>query len=600
MTIKHLPNNWLRQLIPALEWTQAYRKTDLGGDIIAGTIVAIMLVPQGMAYALLAGLPAQVGLYASILPLLLYSLLGSSRTLAVGPVAIVSLLVANTIADVSATHDIEATTVGISLALLSGLALLALGVARLGFMVNFISHSVITGFTSGAAIVIALSQLKSLLGFDIPRGNVASTIDYVLDHVGDTKLATLAIGVGATLLLLLWPKIILRQTSRTLPISPTHTATAKSAPLLAVLIGTAIVAAGIPGEATVATVGVIPRGLPSLSIPELHWALWQDLLAPTLVIVFVGFMESVAIAKSLASKRRQKINPNQELIALGAANLGACASGGYPVTGGFSRSVVNFTAGANTPLASVITAGWIVMTIVFLTPLFHDLPRAVLAAIILVAVVPLVDVRAFEKTWRYNKADAAAMIATLLGVLTLGVEPGILLGLALSIVLLLFRTSKPHIAIVGRVGHTEHFRNVQRHSVTTDPSILAVRVDESLYFANTRYLEDYLINAVADAPDINHLVLIMSAVNFVDTSSLESLEALIEEMRDAGITIHLAEVKGPVMDQFARSNLMSQLEPGQVFLSVHDAFTALGKLDIGHATSDDVQTVTHPLSSHRE
>jgi SulP family sulfate permease len=565
---------------PVLGWARQYQKIHLAGDLVAGTVVAIMLVPQAMAYALLAGLPAQVGLYASLFPLVLYALLGSSRTLAVGPVAIVSLMVANAIAEVGATDPVDVLIIGMTLALLSGLILIALGLARLGFFVNFVSHSVVSGFTSAAALIIGISQLKSLLGFAIPRGNVTDTVGFAASNIANTNLTTLALGVGAILVLVSWPKLVTWFSRNDSGSSAAFTALAKAGPLIAVLGGTLLVVLfRLDSSASVAVVGTIPNGLPSLTQPTLEWALWRELLTPALLIVFIGFMESVAVAKTLASKRRQKIDANQELVALGAANIGASVTGGYPVTGGFSRSVVNFTAGANTPFASIVSASWILLTLVLLTPLFHFLPRAVLAAIILVAVATLIDVRAVSKTWRYNKADAIALAVTFVAVLLLGVEQGILSGIAISIVLFLYRTSRPHIAIVGRVGQSEHFRNIHRHTVHTDPRVLAIRVDESLYFANARYLEDYLLSAVADEAEIEHVVLIMNAVNFVDTSALESLENLIDELRDAGVTVHMAEIKGPVMDQFERSKLLDHLTPGQIFLSTHQAMQALSEHD---------------------
>lgn len=565
------------RLLPALGWLSRYRRADLASDAVAGTIVAIMLVPQGMAYAMLAGLPAQIGLYASIVPLVLYALFGNSRTLAVGPVAIVSLLVANAIADFGAADPSIALSVALALAMLSGIFLIALGIARLGFLVNFISHPVISGFTSAAAIVIGISQLGALLGISVPRGtNAFQSLKFVAQNLDLASIATVAIGIATIALLVFWPRAIRRLFSQGEGGPIAVTALTRAGPLIAVVVGTAIVALlSLDTSNAVAVVGNIPQGLPDLTLPSLALDTWRQLVTPALLIVFVGFMESVAVAKTLASKRRQKIDANQELIALGVANLGAGATGGYPVTGGFSRSVVNFSAGAQTPLASIITAAWVALTVVLLTPWFYFLPRAVLSAVVLVAVLTLVDSQALLKSWRYNKADAFALIVTFLTVLYAGVEVGIIAGMALSIALYLFRTSRPHIAVVGRVGTSEHFRNIRRHPVQTIPEILLIRVDESLYFANTRFLEDYLLTAVADAKAVNHVVLIMSAVNFVDSSALESLETLIEELRSAGVTLHLAEVKGPVMDQFERSDFLDHLLPGQIFLSTHEAISQL-------------------------
>ena len=308
----------------------------------------------------------------------------------------------------------------------------------------------------------------------------------------------------------------------------------------------------------------------------------QDLLPAAGLIALVGFVESVSVAKALASKRRQKIDADQELRALGVANIGAAFSGGYPVTGGFSRSMVNFTAGANTGLAAIVTAILIAFTLAFLTPLFHYLPKAALAAIIVVAVSGLVDFRSLFRIWRYNGLDGFSQLATFAAVLALGIEIGIMLGAALSIAFYLWRTSRPHMAIVGRVGETEHFRNILRHDVKTLPHVLALRVDENLYFANTRFLEDRLLAAVADQPRIKHLVLICSAINFIDASALESLENTVRALSEAGVTVHLAEVKGPVMDKLEKTDFLGHLGAGEVFLSTHDALAKLEKpLDPG-------------------
>jgi len=350
----------------------------------------------------------------------------------------------------------------------------------------------------------------------------------------------------------------------------------KSAPLVIVALGTGLVwALNLDQRAGVAIVGDVPAGLPSLSLPVFDLNLWQLLLPTALAISFVGYMESISVAKSLASKRRQKVDANQELVALGAANLGATLTGGYPVTGGFSRSVVNFAAGANTGLASIITAGLIAVTVIFLTPLFYFLPRAVLAAIIMVAVFGLIDVATFKYVWRYNKADAASLLITFLAVLTVGVETGIVVGVIATILLFLWRTNRPHVAIVGRVGDTETYRNVRRHQVKTCPHVIAMRIDESLYFANTKFLEDKVLCAIADRPEVKHLVLIGIAVNFIDASALETLESLIDELRDAGVTLHLAEIKGPVMDRLQAIGFVDKIGADHIYLSTHEAMQAL-------------------------
>ena len=575
----------LRRVLPILEWLPGYGRATLTNDSLAGLIVAIMLVPQGMAYALLAGLPPEVGLYASIVPLVFYGLLGSSRALAVGPVAIVSLMVATTLGEFAEAGSAGYLAGAILLAFLSGAILLGMGFARLGFLVNFLSHPVISGFSSAAALVIGFSQLKHLLGFDIPRSHlITETLTYAAAHIGEINPTTFAIAAASFAILLAFK-------SRIAPIlkslglgADIADAVAKAGPLVAVIVTTvAVWLFALNQTASVSIVADIPAGLPPLTVPNLDLALIEQLLPAAALIAAVGFLESVSVAKSLASKRRQKIDANQELIALGAANIGASVTGGYPVTGGFSRSLVNFTAGAVTPMVSIITAALIALTVMLFTPLLYFLPKATLAAIIVVAVANLIDLKTLRHALIYDKADAASLIATFLAVLTLGVEIGIVIGAALSIVLYLWRTSRPHMAEVGRVGQTEHFRNVLRHQVHTDPKVLMVRVDESLYFANTAFLEDQLLARVADRPEIDHLVLIMSAVNFIDASALETLETLAERLRDAGVTLHLAEVKGPVMDRLERVEFVESLGNGRVFLSTHEAARELTGMTISEA-----------------
>jgi SulP family sulfate permease len=360
----------------------------------------------------------------------------------------------------------------------------------------------------------------------------------------------------------------------------------KSGPLVVVFFGTVLtMSLGLSETNNVAIVKDIPLGLPDVSTPFFDQALWLSLLPSAALIGLVGYMESVSVAKALAARRRQKIDPNQELMGLGMANIGAGFTGGYPVTGGFSRSMVNFAAGAATPLASIITATLVGLSVAFLTPLFYFLPRAILAAIILVAVASLIDFKSIKHSWQYSKSDGSAQVATIIVVLAVGIEAGILAGVVLSLVLFLWRTSRPHMAIVGQVGYTEHYRNVLRHEVRTDPEILLLRVDENLYFANTAYLETRVQEIVADNPEVSQIVLICSAVNFIDTSAMETLEQLIDNFHQAGVTLHLAEVKGPIMDRLSRTDFLEHLTPGRVFISTHEAVKQLR--EIVHADGFD-------------
>ena len=571
------PLQTLSRFVPSLIWLRRYQRADLPGDVLAGLIVAIMLVPQGMAYAILAGLPPQVGLYASILPLIVYGLLGTSRALAVGPVAIVSLLVASAVSPLAGGDAALYLQLALTLALLIGLIQALMGLLRLGFLVNFLSHPVISGFTSAAAIVIGFSQVKTLLGIKLPSSDgFFQSVALTVERVGETQPATLAIGLASIALLFYFRGGLGKHLRRLGMSNQLVTIATKSGPLVVAALGTLLVAGfDLHERAGIGIVGDVPAGLPPLSLPSFSPDVLTALLPAALTISLVGYMESISVAKALASKRRQKVDADQELVALGAANLAAAFSSGYPVTGGFSRSSVNFSAGANTGLASIITAGLIALTVLLLTPTFYYLPNTVLAAIIIVAVVGLIDLHTLRHVWRYNKADAASLLATFAAVLVLGVDAGILVGVAASIALYLWRTSRPHMAVVGRVGDSEHFRNVQRHDVQTCPHVVAVRVDESLYFANTAYLESRLLGMVAERPEVRHLLLICGAVNFIDASALETLEAMLQELRDAGADLWLAEVKGPVMDRLLAIGFIDTLGHDHVFLSTHQAMNAL-------------------------
>lgn len=566
--------NRLTRYFPVLDWGRRYDRATCSSDLLAAVIVTIMLIPQSLAYALLAGLPPEVGLYASILPLVGYALFGTSRALAVGPVAVVSLMTAAAVSEVAAPGSPEYLTAAIALAFLSGVFLVIIGVARLGFLASLLSHPVISGFITASGVLIATSQLKHVLGVPAGGHNLTEIVRSLVEHAGAINVPTMVIGV-LSVAFLFWVRSRLKPLLRRLGLGPMLSdVLTKAGPVAAVLVSTAAVSLlGLAADG-VSIVGDIPQGLPPLVVPPLDADLWLDLLPAALLISVIGFVESVSVAQTLAAKRRQRIDPDQELVGLGAANLAAAISGGFPVTGGFSRSVVNFDAGAATPMAGVFTAVGIALTTLFLTPLFFDLPKAVLAATIIVAVLALVDLASIKRAWRYSKSDFAAMAVTIIVVLGVGVEAGVVTGVGLSLLLFLWRTSRPHLAVVGQVPGSEHFRNVLRHEVVTSPRVLTVRVDESLYFANARYLEDHIFDFVAERPELQHVVLMCPAVNLIDSSALESLETIIDRLKDAGITVHLSEVKGPVMDRLKRSDFFEHFE-GQVFLSQYDAFRTL-------------------------
>jgi SulP family sulfate permease len=564
----------LKSLLPILGWAPAYSKTEAQSDLVAALIVTIMLVPQSLAYAMLAGLPPQVGLYASILPLIAYAIFGTSRALAVGPVAVVSLMTAAAVGQIAAPGSAEYLTAAITLAFLSGLILVAMSVIRLGFMANFLSHPVISGFITASGILIAISQLKHILGIKVDGDTLPLLLGGIFNGIGGLNPYTLAIGVAATAFLS-WTRAQLKPLLLACGLRPRIAdLIAKGGPVVAIVLSIlAVVGFGLVDKG-VKIVGEIPAGLPPFALPSFALGLWQQLLQPAVLISLVGFVESVSVAQTLAAKRRQRIVPNQELTALGASNIASALSGGYPVTGGFARSVVNFDAGAETPLAGAFTAAGILAATLFLTPLFQFLPQAVLAATIIVAVLSLVDIAAIKRTWAYSKADFVAMAATILTVLLIGVEAGITAGVSLSLLLFLWRTSRPHIAIVGQVPGTEHFRNIERHDVITDPTILSIRIDESLYFANARALEDAIYERIADRPALKNVILMCPAVNAIDASALESLEAIAHRLASAGVGFHLSEVKGPVMDALKRSDFMEHFK-GHVFLSQFEAVSTL-------------------------
>ena len=565
----------LARYLPIFEWGRTYDRLTLTNDLVAAVIVTIMLIPQSLAYALLAGLPPEMGLYASMLPIVLYAIFGTSRALAVGPVAVVSLLTAAAVSKVAMPGTSEYIVAAITLAFLSGAILLVLGFLRLGFLANFLSHPVIAGFITASGIIIAASQMKNILGIDASGHNLLEIIASLFEHLGEVNWITVIIGVTTTAFLFWVRKGLLPLLIKLGLNVRTASIVAKAGPVAAIFVTTLAVWGFDLASRGVKIVGDVPTGLPPLSLPSFSMDLWSSLIVSAVVISIIGFVESVSVAQTLAAKKRQRIDPDQELIGLGAANIGAAFTGGFPVTGGFSRSVVNYDAGASTPAAGAYTAIGLGVASLFLTPLIFHLPKATLAATIIVAVLSLVDFSILKKTWKYSKSDFAAVAVTMAMTLTVGVELGVTTGVVLSILIHLFKTSRPHMAIVGQVPDTEHYRNVLRHNVIVDQSVLTIRVDESLYFANTRALEDRIYDEVAKQPDLKHVILMCSAVNDIDMSALESLEAINERLDLGGVSFHLSEVKGPVMDGLNGSGFLDHLT-GRVFLSQHQAQTAIG------------------------
>ncbi|GAB5373718.1 MAG: solute carrier family 26 protein [Acuticoccus sp.] len=566
----------IRRHLPVLDWGRRYSRRALSADLVAAVIVTIMLIPQSLAYAMLAGLPPEAGIYASIVPILLYAVFGTSRALAVGPVAVVSLMTAATLGEVAAQGTAGYAAAALTLALLSGAMLLAMGIFRLGFLANFLSHSVIAGFITASGILIAASQLKHIFGVPAGGHTLPQILSSLAAHLGTLNVVTLVIGAGAAAFLFFVRtglKPLLER--RGLPAGAAGVAV-RAGPVAAVVLTTLAVWGFGLENAGVRIVGTVPQSLPPLTMPALSLDLVGALLVPALLISVIGFVESISVAQTLAARKRQRIDPDQELIGLGAANIGAAFTGGYPVTGGFARSVVNFDAGAETPAAGAFTAIGLAIAALALTPLVYFLPNATLAATIIVAVLSLVDLSIVRRTFAYSRADFVAVMATILLTLGMGVEVGVSAGVALSIALHLFKTSRPHVAEVGLVPGTQHFRNINRHRVATCPSLVTLRVDESLYFVNARFLDDLLQDRLADDPAIRNVVLMCSAVNEIDFSALETLETINHRLTDLDIGFHLSEVKGPVMDRLASAHLLEQLN-GDVFLAQYDAWCALAR-----------------------
>ncbi len=559
------------KLLPALRWMRRYDSAAFGSDAIAATIVTIMLIPQSLAYALLAGLPAEVGLYASILPLAVYSLFGSSSTLSVGPVAIAALMTAAAVGEVSASGEVSATAAAITLAALSGAMLMLFGFLRLGFLANFLSHTVVSAFITASAIIIALSQFRHLLGIQAGGDTLGELLHSLWEHLPQTNYLTLLLG-GSVLALLYFVRLKGVSLLTGFGVSQRRAAlTTKVTPVIAVILTIVAVKLFSLEAHGVAVVGAIPKGLPPLQMPDFSIALVNALWLPALLISIIGYVESVSVGRTLGAKRQERIDADQELIGLGAANLASAFSSGLPVTGGFSRSVVNFDAGAVSQAASLMTAAMIALVSLFLTPLLYSLPTATLAATIIVAVMALVDFSVIRKTWKISKGDSFAILVTMLLTLSFGVEAGVSAGILVSISLHLYRTSKPHIAEVGLIPGSEHFRNVRRYEVERDPQILTLRLDESLFFANASFLEEYVQVATFKSGEIAHVILMCTAMNEIDYSALETLEAINLQLKQQGITLNLSEIKGPVMDMLVKSDFLTHLS-GQVYLSQFDAF----------------------------
>lgn len=570
----NLPINKMAKYIPLLEWIPNYSRDNFISDINAAIVVTILLIPQSLAYAMLAGIPAEVGLYASILPLVLYAIFGTSKTLSVGPVAVVSLMTATTLGDIAAQGSQDYLTAAIVLSLLSGLMLCIMGLLRLGFITAYLSHTVISGFITASGIIIALSQLKHVLGIGASGDNAIDILHSLLTNIPNTNIYTLALGIGVILFSYGIKNYLFHFFSAIGINEKAAFFFGKSAPILSVLASILIIYSFMLHNKGVAIVGEIPSGLPTIGFIMPSIELVNTLLLPALMIAIIGYIESISIGKTLAAKRRQRIDPDQELIGLGMANIGSSVSGAFPVTGGVSRSIVNYDAGAQTQVASIFSAIGVAIASLFLTPFLYYLPKATLAATIIIAVLSLIDFSIFKKTWRYSKSDFYAVLITVVVTLLSGVEIGVACGVITSISLHLYRTSKPHVAEVGLIKGTEHFRNIHRYTVITVPEILTLRPDQSIYFANATYLQDLVYNAIYQNKKIAHVIFQCNAINEIDFSALEVLEEVTQRLNDQGILLHFSEVKGPVMDSLHHSDFITHLT-GEIYLTQYQAFTEI-------------------------
>ncbi|MCY3840562.1 MAG: SulP family inorganic anion transporter [Gammaproteobacteria bacterium] len=551
--------------------------------------VGMLTVPQAVAYALLAGLPAQAGLYACLAPMVIHALLSSSRQLIVGPVAIAALMVASTVGQHAAAYSDAYLGITTVLSLQVGVILILLRALQVGGIVNLLSHPVISGFVNGAAVVIIISQLAPLTGIATTSRVDDGAVDRIVllvRFVTEVNPTAIALGVGSLLLMAAvrrWGPALVRSGAKVGGDGDVRHALGRTGPVLVTVLGTAVVAGfGLD----VGVVGSVPAGLPELTLPLLDAQLWWDLAPNAVLIALVAFVESYSIGKTLAARQRRRIDSHQELLALGAANIGASLSGAYPVAGSFSRSSVNYASGARTPASALVCAVIIVLTLLWLTPLFANLPHAVLAAVVIVAVYELADFRSVVRDWRFYRGDVLTHFATFAGVLLAGVEAGLLIGVGISVVLFMRGSARPHIAVVGRLGDTPHFRNVKRYEVRTWSHLVAARVDESFYFANADTLESRLAELV-DNPEgmpedgdsaggqaVEHLLIIMSAVNFIDTTGLEMLQRLTHRLARRDVAVHFCEIKGPVRDQLEHVAVDEWLT-GRVFQTTDDAFNTL-------------------------
>lgn len=553
-------------------WLKGYNGSLFTDDVVAAVIVTILLVPQCLAYALLAGLPPQVGIYASILPLIAYAAFGSSRYMSVGPTAVISLMTAAAIAVLPEETRLVSAAI---LAVMSGMILVVFGLLRGGFIMNFVSRSVVTAYISGAALLIMISQTKHILGTQADGTTAFGMIKSLLS--GLSSINNIALLVGGVCILLFWlsRKYLSYGLFKLGMKSRRAKLLARIAPIL--IIGISIGLSyqlALPEKYGLKIIGDIPRGLPMLNVPIPNLAMLQMLWLPALVLALVAFVDNMSTAQTLASRGRDRIDSDREMLGMGASNIVAGISGGYPVNGSMSRSAVNFTAGAKTPVSSLIVAAFMTLSALFLTPVLKYLPLATLAALIIAACFSLFDFRSIWRTWKYSAGDGFTALATFLGVLIFGVQWGVLIGVIMAMVLHIRTTLRPNMAVVGRFPGTEHYRDAKRFNVETNEFVKTLRIDESLYYANARYLEDKVARLVEDSPDMKDLVLMCPAINRIDASALSSLETINTRLKSAGVNLHFSELHTHIKERLAKTDLLKNLT-GDVYFSQKEAMDAL-------------------------
>jgi SulP family sulfate permease len=567
--------NRLNSFVP--DWIRNYKREHLSDDLIAGVLVTILVLPQSLAYAILAGLPPQLGLYASVFPVLIYALIGSSMIQAVGPVAITAIMTFALLSPLETPGSAHYLVLAASLSLLSGLMVLGFGFLRLGFLSNLLSRPVVGGFISGSALLILLSQIKVVLGIQVSATDNWGQVVSIVEQLPLAHASTLALG-GIGFIVLLGSRYFLAPWLVQRGMASSRAAMAvRVMPLLVVMVATVLsVALNFNPTYGMQLVGHVPSELPTIGFDVPTFADLQMLLAPALVLAFIGAVQNITMSHALAMKRHERTDANREMMGLGLSNIVTAFCGGMPVGGGLTRSAVNLASGAQSPLASIVSALFMLSIVLLGTQWFSFIPLCILAASIMVAAIGMIDFAGLRRAWRYDRADALAFLGTALGVIALNLQMGITLGIFLSLASLLYRASSPHIAVVGRIQGTEHFRNIERHGVETLPNAIFMRIDESLFFGNLKAIEDRLMREIGQRPQTQHVVLIMSAVNHIDVTALESLNEVLLALQTRGIHLHMAEVKGPVQDRLMNTALFENLA-GRIYLSVNAAFELLNQ-----------------------